>query len=128
MNLIVAGRGALSAWKELREYAERTMTYVVCSMGGIGVMPSDHVLYLGMLGHTGDKRANQAVADADTIICLGTRLDMRQTGTALGRWQGKRVIMVNTDPMELAKARVPLAASHHMTVKEWLRVHNARGD
>lgn len=120
--MIVAGRGALSAWKELRAYAEDRLIPVVCSMGGIGAMPSDHVLYRGMLGHTGDARANQAVAEARTIIALGTRLDMRQTGTAPNLWAEKYVIMVNEDENELRAARVPVAEEHCMTVEEWLRV------
>ena len=128
MNLIVAGRGALSAWKDLREYAERTLTPVVCSMGGLGVMPGDHVLFRGMIGHTGSVEANQEVAAADEIIALGTRLDMRQTGTAPALWAGKYVIMVNTDPQEIRAARVPVSESYCMTVKEWLRVQHARGD
>lgn len=127
MNLIIAGRGALSSWKELREYAEWSTTYVVCSMAAIGIMPTDHVLYGGMLGHTGHEYANRLVSQAETIICLGTRLDMRQTGTALGRWEAKHVIMVNTDQREIDAARVHVDESFCMTVKEWLHVH-ARGD
>jgi acetolactate synthase-1/2/3 large subunit len=121
-RLIIVGRGALSAWKEVRDYAERTLTPVVCSMGGLGIMPTDHVLFRGMIGHTGDRAANLAVAEAEEIIALGTRLDMRQTGTAPDLWAGKWVVMVNTDLSELRAARVAVEA-HCETVAEWLHAH-----
>ena len=122
-TLILVGRGALSAYREVRDYAERTLTPVVCSMGGLGVMPSDHVLFRGMVGHTGNVEANEEVADADEIIVLGSRLDMRQTGTAPNLWAGKRVVMVNVDPSEIRGARVRLTQAHCETVAEWLHAH-----
>ena len=122
--VIIAGRGALSSYEALRRFAERTGTPVVCSMGGMGAMPSNHPLYLGMLGHTGDKKANEAIAVAETIFALGTRLDMRQTGTAPDLWKGKRVVMVNSDARELEYARVEVEAEC-MTVEEWLLVQDA---
>ena len=88
-------------------------------------MPTDHVMYLGMLGHTGDREANQAVANANTIIALGTRLDMRQTGTAPNLWEGKHIVLVNEDQAELDLARVVLSEAYRMTVSEWLHVQYA---
>ena len=122
-RLLIVGRGALSAYREVRDYAERTLTPVVCSMGGLGVMPTDHVLFRGMIGHTGDRGANLEVARAEEIIALGTRLDMRQTGTGQDLWAGKRVVLVNTDRSELRAARVRLAEGHCETVAEWLHAH-----
>jgi len=123
--VIIAGRGCLSAWKELRAYAEKRGATVVCSMGGIGAVHSDCWHYLGMLGHTGDRLANQAVAAAKTIIALGTRLDMRQTGTAPDLWADKYIIMVNEDCRELEHARVPVSEKWLMSVERWLRVQDA---
>ena len=36
-----------------------------------------------MIGHTGEFYANLALFHCDLLICLGARLDLRQTGTEL---------------------------------------------
>ena len=43
-------------------------------MMGIGVMPSEHPLYLGMLGSHGKACANKAIHQADCIILCGARV------------------------------------------------------
>jgi acetolactate synthase-1/2/3 large subunit len=60
-----------------------------------------------MLGHTGHRSANDAVRQADCLLVLGARLDVRQTGTMTEEWaQGKTVIRVDVDAGEMRHSRV----------------------
>ena len=122
MKLIIAGRGCLTAVPELRAYVKRTGTPVVCSLPAVGAIPSDWPEYLGMLGHTGTEKANSAVANADYIIALGARLDIRQVGTE--QWEGKTLIVVDYDAEELANKRVrgDVHVSDPSSVIDWLNI------
>ena len=77
--VIVAGGGVLSSGSKLKlvEFAKKTGIPVVSTMMGIGVMPSDHELYLGMLGTHGKATANRALHEADLVMVCGARLGDR---------------------------------------------------
>ena len=73
--LICAGGGVWlsGAQKELVELAERCSIPVVKTMMGISVMPTDPPLNLCMCGAQGNHCANQALANSDLLIMVGTR-------------------------------------------------------
>ena len=53
---------------KLREFAERHRIPVVASYLGVGVLPTDHDLFIGRLGAKGDRPGNMAVQNADFIL------------------------------------------------------------
>ena len=73
--LICAGGGVwlADAQEELLELAETANIPVVKTMMGIGLMPTDHPLNLGMIGAHGNHCANKALAKSDLLIMVGTR-------------------------------------------------------
>ena len=77
--VIVSGGGVLSSGIKLKlqKFAETTGIPVISTMMGIGVMPSEHELYLGMLGTHGKAVANRALHEADLVIVCGARLGDR---------------------------------------------------
>lgn len=120
--LIIAGRGALDAHALVRTLVQTTGWALVASMPAVGVIPTDWKQYRGIVGHTGHRAANEAVRDADCLLVLGARLDVRQTGTLVDDWaRDKTVIRVDVDPQELSYSRVRLDIPCRTTVKEWLR-------
>ena len=52
---------------------------------------SDHN-NIGMIGHTGEFHANLALFHSDLLICLGARLDLRQTGTEIVKFVSNKSI------------------------------------
>jgi len=107
--LILAGNGVyISRSVDLfRAFVERVGAPVITSLPAIGVLPCDHSLNFGFLGHTGEFHANLAAFYSDLLIVLGARLDLRQTGTQLDSFrESKRVIRVDIDPSELQFGRV----------------------
>jgi acetolactate synthase I/II/III large subunit len=52
----------------------------VSSLLGLGEITTEQRNYLGFIGTYGNRSANIVLANADLIIVLGSRLDLRQTG------------------------------------------------
>ncbi|UOQ86350.1 pyruvate oxidase [Gracilibacillus salinarum] len=76
--VILAGKGALSARKELAEFAEKIAAPVVVSLRGKGVLPDEHPYNLGNLGQIGTKPAYEAMAETDLLILIGTAFPYRE--------------------------------------------------
>ena len=70
--LIYAGGGVTlsGACDELRTFAEEFRIPVVSTMMGIGVMPTEHPMYFGMVGNTGKPYANRAMNESDLLIMV----------------------------------------------------------
>lgn len=103
--VIVAGGGVLSSGAKLKlqKFAELTQIPVLSTMMGIGVMPSDHPLYLGMLGTHGRKCANKALHEADLTIVCGARLGDRAIAAPDQMSTRVNVIHIDIDPAEIGK-------------------------
>lgn len=85
----------------------------VSSFRGIGLMSYSDPLNLGYLGHTGHQQANLATYGSDFLLVLGSRLDVRQTGSEVEDFgQNRKIYSVNNDYSELEYSRVELA--HHV--------------
>lgn len=103
--IIVAGGGVLGSGSKLKlvEFAEKTGIPVLSTMMGIGVMPSEHELYMGMLGTFGKKPANRALHEADLVIVCGARLGDRAVAAPDQMGQRANVIHIDIDPAEIGK-------------------------
>lgn len=103
--LIVSGGGVLSSGVKLKfqDFALKTKIPVISTMMGIGVMPSEHELYLGMLGTHGKAVANRALHDADLVIVCGARLGDRAVAAPHQMSENTTVIHIDIDPAEIGK-------------------------
>ena len=103
--LIVSGGGVLSSGvkPKFQAFADKTRIPVISTMMGIGVMPSDHEMYLGMLGTHGKPVANRALHDADLVIVCGARLGDRAVAAPDQMSEGTTVIHIDIDPAEIGK-------------------------
>ena len=103
--IICAGGGvALSkAEKELIRFAEKNQIPVVTTMMGIGVMPTKHPLYFGMVGNNGKPYANRAMNEADLIIMIGARVADRAISQPDLIVDNKTLIHIDVDPAEIGK-------------------------
>jgi acetolactate synthase-1/2/3 large subunit len=68
------------ASKLLRELVKVTGFPITSTLMGLGAFPASEPEWLGMLGMHGTYEANNAMHDADLLICLGARFDDRVTG------------------------------------------------
>ncbi|MDE3198066.1 MAG: biosynthetic-type acetolactate synthase large subunit [Acidobacteriota bacterium] len=106
---IYAGGGiiAANAAPELKEFAEITDSPAVCTLMGLGGLPSNHPNFISMPGMHGSYAANMGMTDCDLLIALGTRFDDRVTGQLATFARHARVIHVDIDPAEVGKNRTP---------------------
>ncbi|MCM1569525.1 MAG: biosynthetic-type acetolactate synthase large subunit [Roseburia sp.] len=107
--IICAGGGVLlsEAEKELRAFSERYQIPVVSTMMGIGVMPTKHPLYFGMVGNNGKAYANKAMNEADLIIMVGARVADRAISQPDLITKNKVLVHIDVDPAEIGKNAGP---------------------
>ena len=107
--IICAGGGVLlsDAQGELRSFSERHQIPVVSTMMGIGVMPTKHPLYFGMVGNNGKAYANRAMNESDLLIMVGARVADRAVSQPDLITQGKVLVHIDVDPAEIGKNAGP---------------------
>jgi len=93
---------------------------VVTSLMGIGIVPSDHSLNLGMIGMHGSFAANKAVSSCDLLFSIGVRFDDRATGDLSKFARNAKIIHIDIDPTSIAR-NVPVDISILGDAKEVLR-------
>ena len=131
--LICAGGGVwlADAQKELLELAERCSIPVVKTMMGLSVLPTDHPLNLGMIGAHGNHCANQALANSDLLIMVGTRAADRALVNPGDIEKRMATIHIDVDPAEIGKnmaATVPLVGDVKVILNQILSHDIALGD
>jgi Thiamine pyrophosphate-requiring enzymes [acetolactate synthase, pyruvate dehydrogenase (cytochrome), glyoxylate carboligase, phosphonopyruvate decarboxylase] len=77
--LLVAGHGIriAKAQEELMKVLELGIP-VVTTFNGFDLVPSDHPNFVGRIGTVGTYGGNYALSHCDTLICVGTRNNIRQ--------------------------------------------------
>ena len=103
--IICAGGGVLlsDAEKELRAFAEKHRIPVVSTMMGIGVMPTRHPMYYGMVGNNGHPYANRAMNESDLLIMVGARVADRAVSQPDLITENKVLVHIAVDPAEIGK-------------------------
>ncbi len=103
--VIIAGGGVFSAGaeKELLAFSQKTRIPVVNTLMGIGAVPSDYDLRLGMIGMHGVRHANYAVHQADLLILAGSRVADRAIPSPTVLARQKKIIHMDIDPAEIGK-------------------------
>jgi len=102
--LILAGGGIRSADAvvDFRRFVESAGLPVVYSLMGVDALSSDSKFRVGLIGSYGNRWANRTLSKADTLLVLGSRLDVRQTGGSVASFmEGKKIIRVDIDDHEL---------------------------
>ncbi len=103
--VILAGHGVLlsGAMGPVRELAERANIPIAMTLLGIGGVPAQHPLNMGMMGMHGESWVNAAIQEADLLLALGMRFDDRVTGNVKTYAPNARKIHVDIDPAEFNK-------------------------
>jgi acetolactate synthase-1/2/3 large subunit len=106
---VYAGGGIIAsgASDELREFVELLDAPAVCTLMGLGALPSNHPNFISMPGMHGSYAANMGMSHCDLLIALGVRFDDRVTGRLSAFAPHAKVIHVDIDPSEIGKNRTP---------------------
>lgn len=102
--LLLAGNGlrAAGALAELDELRRRTQLPVLTSMSAVDLVQDEG--YLGFIGAYGSRIAHLLLETCDTVVAVGIRLGLRQTGRNASRFASQaRLIRCDIDGSELGR-------------------------
>ncbi len=107
--VIVVGQGVRygRATEELLALAEMLHIPVAASASGLGAIPVEHPLSLGLVQRGGTYQANHACRQADVLLALGVRFDDRTSSSWLPGYSftipPTKLIHVDIDPEEIGR-------------------------
>src|SRR6266851_505394 len=108
--LIVSGGGAIAsdAAGEVLRLAEALAIPVATTLAGRGILPDDHVLAAGGLGHHRQEITKRLLPNADVVLGIGTRFEQQETN-----WKpdylpapAATYIQIDVDPAEIGRSVV----------------------
>lgn len=103
--LMIVGNGIRlgNAILDMEKFLEKTKINVVSAMSGTDLI-SEYSNYLGEQGVTGVSSANYAFDNCDVLLCVGTRMQIRNTSFNYKNFAKNAIkIMVDIDKSELYK-------------------------
>lgn len=120
--LLCCGGGVVlaGARNELIEFAQKSGIPVVSTMMGIGVVPMDAELYLGMIGMHGHANANRAMNAADLILLCGARVGDRAVADPDQIHANAKIVHIDIDPAEIGKnmeADIPIVGDIRLVLR-----------
>lgn len=123
--LVLVGAGVIHARaaKELQTLVERYQLPTLATLLGLGVMPTERPLFLGMGGMHGSFAANMALTDCDLLINFGSRFDDRLASSPKEFVPNAKVVHVDIDPAEIGKVietTIPIVADIKQTLQALL--------
>ena len=121
--IVLIGGGAAGNGVDIKlnELLAKTKIPVITSLMGRGIIDETYPHYVGMVGSYGNRCANMAVAKADLLIALGSRMDTRQTGAMYQEFLKKgKIIHVDLDENELDYHRLENRLKVYASVADFL--------
>jgi len=130
--VIYAGGGVIisNASAELVELATQLGIPITTTLMGIGCIPCDHPLNLGMLGMHGTEYANFAITECDCLFSIGVRFDDRVTGKTDTFAAHAKIIHIDIDPAEIGKNKrvdVPIVGDVKAVLRDMLSMLKKNG-
>ena len=127
--LLVAGHGIriTRAEKEFKELLEELQIPAVATYNGFDVLPTHSPYYAGRIGTSGTRAGNFALQNADLVLFLGTRNNIRQASYNYENFAKNAFkIIVDIDEAELKKPTVKPDLAVHADLRDFLTDLNIR--
>jgi len=122
--VVYAGTGVRTSGshKEFLELVERLGIPVVTSFNAYDTLTNDHALYAGHPGMVGDRAGNFAVQNADFVLVLGSRLNIRMISYNFKNFASRAYkVMVDIDRAELDKPTLTIDLKVQSDLKPFIR-------
>ena len=122
--LIVAGHGIRlsGAFEEFMALLNKFGAPVVTTFNGFDLIEEDHPLYAGRIGTVGQRAGNFALQNADCILFLGTRNNIRQVSYNWENFAPRAFkIVIDIDEAELRKPTVKPDLAVNADVRVFLK-------
>ncbi|MGE5678961.1 MAG: biosynthetic-type acetolactate synthase large subunit [Pseudomonadota bacterium] len=123
--LMILGGGVVNsnAQELLLKLVHKSTIPAATTLMGIGCIPQDDPLSLGMLGMHGARYTNYIVNEADLILAFGVRFDDRATGKVKGFCPDATIVHIDIDEAEIDKVKktdISITADISQVVSEML--------
>lgn len=121
--IVLAGSGirTAGAYEEFLRVIDKLQIPVATAWNAHDLLPDDHPLYVGRPGTLGDRPGNFAVQNADFVLVLGSRLNIRQISY---NWRSfaraASIAMIDIDQAEILKPTLRIDLPIHADLKEAL--------
>ncbi len=122
--VIVAGHGIriAGARAEFERFIAETGIPVVGTFNGFDLLPQGHPNFVGRIGTLGSRAGNFALQNADVVLILGSRNNIRQASYNWPNFAHRAFrIIVDIDPAELAKPTVKPDLAIRADIRSFLR-------
>jgi acetolactate synthase-1/2/3 large subunit len=126
--LILAGGGIRSSgsYDQFLKFIRSANIPVVQTLMGKDLLATLDPLNLGFIGSYGNRWANRAISKADFLLVLGSRLDVRQTGSDVSDFtKNKFIVRVDVDSNELS-GRVRADLDLKMELKDFFQMISSK--
>ncbi|WP_214020744.1 biosynthetic-type acetolactate synthase large subunit [Methanoculleus sp.] len=129
--VIYAGGGVVAsgAAAEVVALAEASLIPVTTTLMGLGIIPGNHPLNLGMPGMHGTRYANTAITECDLLFAVGVRFDDRVTGRIETFAPDAVIVHIDIDPAEIGKNKpvdIPIVGDAKAVLAEMLGLMQKR--
>lgn len=103
--IVLAGAGInfSKSNQALLSFVEQHQIPVVTTLHGLGAIPYDHPLFLGMGGMHGSYASNMALTECDLLINFGSRFDDRLASKPDEFAPLAKIVHIDIDPSEINK-------------------------
>ena len=126
---IIYGGGGLinsgpEASKLLKELVHITGIPTTLTLMGLGALPCDDKLFLGMLGMHGTYEANLSMYNCDVMLNIGARFDDRITGNLKEFSPNSKKIHIDIDPSSINKSvavEIPIVSDATFAMQELIK-------
>jgi len=128
--IIIAGQGiALSgAVKEFEQFIKHENIPFVVSGLGLGVLPTNHPLFVGRIGNKGDRAGNFAMQNSDLVIAIGSRLSVSSLGQNYEAFAREaKVVVIDIDPIEHQKKTIRIDLFINSDAKRFFEEYKKNG-
>ena len=128
--VLIAGHGIrlANALGELEQITERLKIPVLTTFEGFDMVSSDSPCFAGRIGTIGSRGGNIVLQNADFVLCIGTRNNIRQVSYNYENFakHAGTVAVVDIDPAELQKNTIritdPVCCDAKVFLAEFLRL------
>lgn len=121
--VVYAGTGVRTSGshREFLDLVERLNIPVVTSFNAYDILTNDHPLYAGHPGMVGDRAGNFAVQNADFVLILGSRLNIRMISYNFKNFARRAYkVMVDVDRAELDKPTLTIDLKIQADLKSFI--------
>lgn len=102
---VIFGQGVIlgKAEEEFKNFIEKANIPSTSTLLGLSALPTQHDLFVGMVGMHGHYAPNVLTNDCDVLIAVGMRFDDRVTGDLQTYAKQAKIIHFEIDPAEIDK-------------------------